>query len=310
MDKQQQPQVPIKMAATWSDTVSHAPGKPATRGFGGRLYFYDDRMNSIKVDGKLVVYIFDDDLRGGGEPQRKYLFNAEDFARHCTGSELGPSYSVWLPWDAVGGPMKQLSIVPFFLPSQGELITGEQTRHRLLGPRGSESGTVPNLGPPALSSSSPTRSSRQYPARQVAYDEALPPPASRTKTETDRGRLRMQATTIDIPPVTRDRLLQAAPPARFDRRRTALQTAAAAQDASPSVQNALPNRRATGVVVAPPRTTFHPVNSQFNRLPLGPWERAAQRQRESAAGWASNQDRRATAEASDRLPVEYPRVVP
>ncbi len=42
------------------------PGKPVTRGFGGRIYFYNDRSQAVPVDGELVVYGFDDTARHNG----------------------------------------------------------------------------------------------------------------------------------------------------------------------------------------------------------------------------------------------------
>jgi len=134
MDVATQAQTPAKMAAIWSDTVLYTAAQPPTRGFGGRIYFYDERSDAIKVDGKLIVYVYDDDDPDAGDrPSKRFVFNAEQFAEHYSGSELGPSYSVWIPWDEVGGPTKQLSLVPFFLPSSGGLVAGEHTRHRLPG---------------------------------------------------------------------------------------------------------------------------------------------------------------------------------
>src|SRR5688500_3775891 len=34
-------QQPVRMVAIWSPAVYNQPGKPPTRGFGGRLYFYN-----------------------------------------------------------------------------------------------------------------------------------------------------------------------------------------------------------------------------------------------------------------------------
>src|SRR5690349_19674791 len=55
------PQQPASMAAIWSDTELYLPNQPPTRGFGGRIYFYDKRNDSIPVEGQLIVYVYDDD---------------------------------------------------------------------------------------------------------------------------------------------------------------------------------------------------------------------------------------------------------
>ena len=48
----------------WSDAVYTQPGLPPTRGFGGRLYFYDAHDQPVKVEGQLVVYAYDDSPEG------------------------------------------------------------------------------------------------------------------------------------------------------------------------------------------------------------------------------------------------------
>src|SRR5690554_1140713 len=55
---------PQRMVAIWTDTVLHTAGKPSMRGFGGRIYFYDDKSKAVPVEGTLVVYAFDDSKGG------------------------------------------------------------------------------------------------------------------------------------------------------------------------------------------------------------------------------------------------------
>src|SRR5688572_5247728 len=47
LDVETQPQTPARMAVIWSDTVLYLPNQPPTRGFGGRIYFYDERHDAI-----------------------------------------------------------------------------------------------------------------------------------------------------------------------------------------------------------------------------------------------------------------------
>ena len=51
---------PVRMAAIWTPDVMVRPGMPASRGFGGRLYFYNQVNKPVKVEGQLVVYAYDD----------------------------------------------------------------------------------------------------------------------------------------------------------------------------------------------------------------------------------------------------------
>jgi hypothetical protein len=130
------PEVPVRLVSTWTETSLQRPGKPSQRGFGGRLVFFKrDCDDPVRVDGQLVIYAFDESDREPHEthPTRKYVFPAAEFARHESESKLGPSYSVWLPWDEVGGNNKQISLIARFEPEGGAFVMGEQTKHLLPG---------------------------------------------------------------------------------------------------------------------------------------------------------------------------------
>jgi hypothetical protein len=127
---------PVRMVGTWTDTVLSQPGQKSQRGFGGRLIFYGKKEDKpILVEGQLVVYAFDETNRAvtDNKPTRRYVFPAEQIPRHMSKSELGASYSFWLPWDEVGGPQTEVSLACRFEPKGGGVITSEQTRHRLPG---------------------------------------------------------------------------------------------------------------------------------------------------------------------------------
>ena len=124
------------MVSTWADTVLHKAGEKPVRGFGGRLVFFGQESDEpVRVDGQLVVYAFDESGRElhDTQPTRKFVFPAEQFVRHESESKLGPSYSVWLPWDEVGGEQKNISLIARFEAKNGPLVMGEQTRHLLPG---------------------------------------------------------------------------------------------------------------------------------------------------------------------------------
>jgi hypothetical protein len=130
------PEVPVRLVSTWTDTVLQRSGAAPQRGFGGRLVFFKgDSEEPVRVDGQLVVYAFDETDRKPHEthPSRKYIFPREEFTRHESDSQLGASYSVWLPWDEVGGNIKQISLIARFEPHGGNTVLGEQTKHLLPG---------------------------------------------------------------------------------------------------------------------------------------------------------------------------------
>lgn len=131
------PEIPARLATTWIEAVHNRPGQPPQRGFGGRISFFKPGSEDpIRVDGQLVVYAFDETSRPEYEtqPSRRYVFPAEQFAIHESETKLGPSYSVWLPWDNVGGNERKISLIAKFEPRKGAPVVSEQTKHYLAGP--------------------------------------------------------------------------------------------------------------------------------------------------------------------------------
>jgi hypothetical protein len=130
------PGMPNRVVATWTDTVLYQPNQTPMRGFGGRLLFYDgDKPEPIKVEGTLTVYAFDETKRdlNDAKPDRKYIFTKDQLVTHYSKSKLGHSYSVWIPWDEVGGEQKDISMIVRFTPEKGSVVVSEQTKHLLPG---------------------------------------------------------------------------------------------------------------------------------------------------------------------------------
>lgn len=130
------PQVPTRMTDFWTDTVLYQPGLPGVRGFGGRIMFYNDSGETpIMVEGTLTVFAYDES-RGQvsySAPDKKYIFTPEQLPKHYSKSELGPSYSFWLPWDEVGGPRKKICLIARFEPVKGHMIVSSPCRKVLPG---------------------------------------------------------------------------------------------------------------------------------------------------------------------------------
>ena len=50
--------VPAEVLPIWTDTVLHQPGQPGIRGFGGRVYFYEEaKPDPVRVDGQLACLL-------------------------------------------------------------------------------------------------------------------------------------------------------------------------------------------------------------------------------------------------------------
>jgi hypothetical protein len=220
---------PVRLVGTWTDTVLHQSGKAPQRGFGGRLIFYgEDSNDPILVDGQLVVYAFDETNREptDNKPTRRYVFPPDQVARRMSQSELGPSYSFWLPWDEAGGPQTEVSLIARFQPKDGAVVIGEQTRHLLPGelaqggaaadnkpsklpegipmrPRAPGTDQLSGVpGRPQLSSAAPNATSGGEGVQLASYEAATAPSQRRMITTSislpDSFRLRGGAATATV----------------------------------------------------------------------------------------------------------------
>jgi hypothetical protein len=151
--------IPVRMEGTWTDTVLNQPGQKPQRGFGGRLIFYGkDDHTPILVDGQLVVYAFDETGRDptDNKPTRRYVFPGDQMPARMSKTEIGASYSFWLPWDEAGGPQTEVSLVCRFEPKGGAVVVSEQTKHLLPGSLPAN-GDVARRAPPKLPEGVPSR---------------------------------------------------------------------------------------------------------------------------------------------------------
>ena len=99
------------------------------------MFYNGEKPEPVKVEGTLTVYLFDETNRDPNnlKPDRKYVFTKEQLPSHYSKSKLGHSYSVWLPWDEVGGPQKEVSLIARFTPDKGGVVIGEQNKQMLPG---------------------------------------------------------------------------------------------------------------------------------------------------------------------------------
>jgi uncharacterized protein (DUF2141 family) len=123
-------QTPASMAVVWTEDIMVTPGSQPTRGFGGRIYFYNERSQAVPVNGDLVIYGYDElgSLNPTGDQtkaDKRFRFTAEQFTQHFSRTDLGASYSIWIPWDAQGGSRKKISLIPTFVTENGNVVRGE-----------------------------------------------------------------------------------------------------------------------------------------------------------------------------------------
>jgi len=248
--KESQYTTPVKLATMWTPAVLNRVGQAPTRGFGGRLYFYDAANKPIPVEGQLVVYAYNDSKPGanGKTPDAKYAFTPEQFTTHFSPTELGASYSIWIPWDHVGQPQMEVSLVPIFTSSSGQLVMGQSSRSLLAGPTNPLNHPQPVqhsiLPPPVIRNGEGVQA--------VSFQQSGP-----AQVQPAMGRLGVETMSLRLPSSLADRLAQAEPQANLKQQRTA--------GANPMAMNPAAPR---GMMPAPPAVTTGP--SQPGAIPP-PW---------------------------------------
>lgn len=115
---------PVRLAATWTPDTLIQVGRTPTRGFGGRVFFYNEKSQPVPVDGTLTIHGFDENSEDPEGGVKRFVFTPEQLTRHYGQSDLGASYSIWLPWDAAGGDQRRISLVTSFQAASGSTIQG------------------------------------------------------------------------------------------------------------------------------------------------------------------------------------------
>jgi hypothetical protein len=126
---------PVRMVVLWTPSILNEPGMPPTRGFGGRVYFYDENSETIPVEGQLVVYGYDENSprEGNAKADRKFVFPAEKIAQHFAPTDLGASYSIWVPWGQPTDPTTEVTLVSVLTSSSGTVVVDEGAKNNLPG---------------------------------------------------------------------------------------------------------------------------------------------------------------------------------
>ena len=111
--------------AAWEPAVSN--GDNPMRGFGGRIYFYDQEMiRPVKIDGTVIVYVFNEEGRvpGNSKPDEGFVFDSKTLNSKGVykKSSLGHSYNLWIPLDAAGpdGQAQKISLIVRYIPKPGK----------------------------------------------------------------------------------------------------------------------------------------------------------------------------------------------
>jgi hypothetical protein len=243
-----EPKLPEWIVDVWSDGVLSEPGMTPIRGFGGRIMFYGSQdKKPMMVDGTFTVFAFDEADRDTGYtvPEKKFVYLPEQLPKYYSKSELGHSYSFWLPWDEVGGPERRITLVAKFEPKKGPAILSKPCTKTL-------PGTKTRGGRPRDSVRVTTRSEPAG-VRTVSHEEPI---------LTQSPREQMTIFTLDVPSsLARP---DAAPPpdkpaAAGDAAGKRTDTAAPGSTAAPS--GASPDHPPDGARSAAPREEPQPASA-------------------------------------------------
>lgn len=121
-------QEPVSLAAIWSEDTLATAGQPTMRGFGGRIYFYNDRSQAVPVEGDLVVHGYlttpGKEVSTDSTAHKRFVFGSEQLISHFSPSQIGASYSIWVPWDEAGGFREELTLIATFKSKQGSVVQG------------------------------------------------------------------------------------------------------------------------------------------------------------------------------------------
>ncbi len=136
------------MVAIWSEDTLVPTGNRL------RVALEDASISTTRIathprGRELIVYGFDDTALTSAPQRRrslseqemmqngkKFRFTAEQFTRIFSASDLGASYSsVWIPWDAVGGDQKKITLMPTFIGKENRVVRGESAKLNLTGRR-------------------------------------------------------------------------------------------------------------------------------------------------------------------------------
>ena len=166
---------PVKLAATWTPDVLMQMGRTPTRGFGGRIYFYDEKSRPVPVEGALTVHGFDEKATDRKDAVKRFKFTPKQFTRHFSQSDIGASYSIWIPWDAVGGEQREISLVASFETVKGQVVQGTPAKVLLPGRK------------PSSQEKLSRKLSPQFRRWQQASRGGTPPTSGLTTTTIGRG---------------------------------------------------------------------------------------------------------------------------
>lgn len=111
-----------QMLAVWEPADGVDQNGLPTRGFAGKITFFTRRQETgVRVRGDVQVSVFDDQgpVEKRGQPFHNWVFKGDAWAIHLQDSQLGPAYSVFIPYSRKGNHEAQCALQVQFTPEDG-----------------------------------------------------------------------------------------------------------------------------------------------------------------------------------------------
>lgn len=191
-------QEPASLAAIWAPDTLVVAGQPTMRGFGGRIYFYNDRSQAVPVEGDLVVHGYLTTPGAvkttGVDSDQRFVFSSEQLTTHFSPSQIGASYSIWIPWDEAEGFREEVTLIATFKSKQGSVVQGTPAKLFLPG----QSRVEDEL--PAPKNQMVSYTTKSVPTHPGPENLNATPPTRTTTIEIpdNLARLRAQRTTFEL----------------------------------------------------------------------------------------------------------------
>lgn len=178
---------------------TNSEGRP-TRGFAGQLLFFAAREDeTVRVDGDVRVYVFDD--QGTPEEQTKPIhqfdFNSHAFEAFLTETNLGAAYQFFIPYTREGSHKATCSIRVKYTSADGRNVYSKIAQVILPG-----TGNAKPINTVTITNSKQESSDRHPNSSgivQTSYETSVDEPA----TEPKRLRKLPKTTTIESSSINR-----------------------------------------------------------------------------------------------------------
>ncbi|HUQ72106.1 MAG TPA: hypothetical protein VM165_21445, partial [Planctomycetaceae bacterium] len=96
----------MQVTCLWEPSEGRNPDGAPCRGFAGQILFLGNKGGTpVKVDGSVMVYLFDDQGTSEEEqaaPIHQYSFDAVAWSQHLRVGSMGPTYHVFIPYTRKG----------------------------------------------------------------------------------------------------------------------------------------------------------------------------------------------------------------